>query len=145
MEPVEHPEEPWSFRSLHWQAACHRPRKIRSDGGCSRGDQSARRRTLGQLHETRQNHWHRDARRAASHDAGRCVEARRAARAADLPAGDGPAEPLVAWDDLGAGDGQLVAFSEGGEAAQPFRPNDKPVDAYIAAIIDRLDLAAPSA
>ena len=65
--------------------------------------------------------------------------------AADLPAGDGPAEPLVAWDDLGAGDGKLVAFSEGGEAAQPFRPNDKPVDAYIAAIIDRLDLAAPSA
>jgi hypothetical protein len=38
-----------------------------------------------------------------------------------------------------------VAFSEGGEAAQPFRPHDKPVDAYIAALIDRLDLAAPSA
>ena len=60
--------------------------------------------------------------------------------AADLAAGDGPAEPLVAWDDLGAGDGQIVAFSEGGEAAQPFRPADKPVDAYIAALIDRLDL-----
>ena len=60
----------------------------------------------------------------------------------DLAAGDGSAEPLVAWDDLGAGDGQLVAFSEGGEAAQPFRPLDKPVDAYIAALIDRLDLAS---
>jgi ethanolamine utilization protein EutN len=60
---------------------------------------------------------------------------------ADLTAGDGPAEPLVAWDDLGAGDGQLVAFSEGGEAAQPFRPLDKPVDAYIAALIDHLDMA----
>jgi microcompartment protein CcmK/EutM len=59
----------------------------------------------------------------------------------DLAAGDGQAEPLVAWDDLGAGDGQLVAFSEGGEAAQPFRPADKPVDAYIAALIDRLELA----
>jgi microcompartment protein CcmK/EutM len=35
---------------------------------------------------------------------------------ADLARGDGPAEPLVAWDDLNAGDGQLVAFSEGGEA-----------------------------
>ena len=58
---------------------------------------------------------------------------------ADLAAGDGPAEPLVAWDDLGAGDGQLVAFSEGGEAAQPFRPLDKPVDAFIAALIDHLD------
>jgi len=59
----------------------------------------------------------------------------------DLATGDGAAEPLVAWDDLGAGDGQLVAFSEGGEAAQPFRPADKPVDAYVAALIDRLDLA----
>jgi len=62
---------------------------------------------------------------------------------ADLASGDGPAEPLVAWDDLGAGDGQLVAFSEGGEAAQPFRPLDKPVDAYVAAIVDRLDLGSP--
>ena len=61
---------------------------------------------------------------------------------ADLARGDGPAEPLVAWDDLGAGDGQLVAFSEGGEAAQPFRPVDKPVDAYIAALIDQLDVTA---
>ena len=59
----------------------------------------------------------------------------------DLAAGDGAAEPLVAWDDLGAGDDQLIAFSEGGEAAQPFRPADKPVDAYVAALIDRLDLA----
>jgi len=58
----------------------------------------------------------------------------------DLAAGDGPAEPLVAWDDLGVGDGQLVAFSEGGEAAQPFRPADKPIDAYVAALIDRLDV-----
>jgi microcompartment protein CcmK/EutM len=58
----------------------------------------------------------------------------------DLTIGDGPAEPLVAWDELGAGDGQLVAFSEGGEAAQPFRPLDKPVDAYVAAIIDHLDV-----
>ena len=61
---------------------------------------------------------------------------------ADLARGDGPAEPLVAWDDLNAGDGQLVAFSEGGEAAQPFRPLDKPVDAYIAALIDQLDVTA---
>ena len=61
--------------------------------------------------------------------------------AADLAAADGPAEPLVAWDDLGSGYGQLVAFSEGGEAAQPFQPDAKPVDAYVAALIDRLDLA----
>ena len=60
--------------------------------------------------------------------------------AADLAAGDGPAEPLIAWDDLGAGEGQLVAFSEGGEAAQPFRPDEKPLDAYVAALLDRLDI-----
>jgi ethanolamine utilization protein EutN len=64
---------------------------------------------------------------------------------ADLARGDGAAEPLVAWDDLGAGEGQLVAFSEGGEAAQPFRPVDRPIDAYIAAIVDRLDLRGHSA
>ncbi|MEO1990715.1 MAG: EutN/CcmL family microcompartment protein [Pirellulales bacterium] len=52
---------------------------------------------------------------------------------------------MVAWDDLGAGDGQLVAFSEGGEAAQPFRPEHKPVDAYISALIDHLELAHSSA
>lgn len=63
----------------------------------------------------------------------------------DLTKGDGPAEPLVAWDPLGAGVGQVVAFSEGGEAAQPFRPLLKPVDAYVAAIIDRLDLQADRA
>ena len=62
---------------------------------------------------------------------------------ADLAAGDGPAEPLVAWDSLGAGEGQIVAFSEGGEAAQPFRPELRPVDAYVAAILDRLDVPPP--
>jgi microcompartment protein CcmK/EutM len=62
----------------------------------------------------------------------------------DLAAGDGAAEPLVAWDDLGAGEGQLVAFSEGGEAAQPFRPAEKPIDAFLAALIDRLDIPGES-
>jgi len=55
------------------------------------------------------------------------------------------AEPLVAWDDLGCASGALVAFSEGGEAAQPFRPLDRPVDAFIAAILDRIDLPSPGA
>jgi len=65
--------------------------------------------------------------------------------AADLAAGDGPAESLVAWDELGAGEGQLVAFSEGGEAAQPFRPEEKPVDAYLAALLDHVDCPGGSA
>jgi ethanolamine utilization protein EutN len=49
-------------------------------------------------------------------------------------------ESLVAWDDLGAGLGETVCFSEGGEAVQPFKPNVKPVDAYLAAIIDALNV-----
>lgn len=49
-------------------------------------------------------------------------------------------EELVVYDRLGAGPGSYIALSEGGEAAQPFRPEDKPVDAYNAAILDRIDL-----
>ena len=51
------------------------------------------------------------------------------------------AEELVLWDEFGSGVGDLVALSEGGEAAQPFRPKDKPVDAYNAAILDNIALA----
>lgn len=50
------------------------------------------------------------------------------------------AEALVVYDELGAGLGSLIAISEGGEAAQPFAPNPKPVDAYNAAILDTVDV-----
>ena len=50
------------------------------------------------------------------------------------------ADELVAWDDNGAGLGNLVAISEGAEAAQPFRPEMKAVDAYAAAILDNVEL-----
>jgi ethanolamine utilization protein EutN len=50
------------------------------------------------------------------------------------------AEGLVVYDELGAGDGSLIAISEGAEAAQPFRPDLKPIDAYCAAILDSVDL-----
>ncbi len=49
-----------------------------------------------------------------------------------------PAEEIVVLDELGAGAGSLVAMSEGREAAMPFYPDVKPVDAYAAAILDRL-------
>ena len=49
-------------------------------------------------------------------------------------------DPLVAWDVLGAGLGSLVSVAEGSEAAQPFRPEIKPVDAYVAAILDELEV-----
>jgi microcompartment protein CcmK/EutM len=50
------------------------------------------------------------------------------------------ADELVVWDEFGSGVGDLIALSEGGEAAQPFRPESKPVDAYNAAILDQVDL-----
>lgn len=60
---------------------------------------------------------------------------------ANLTGDENPnADELVLWDEFGSGVGELVALSEGGEAAQPFRPAIKPVDAYNAAILDNLDL-----
>jgi ethanolamine utilization protein EutN len=50
-----------------------------------------------------------------------------------------PLEEIVVFDELGAGVGSRVAISEGREAAMPFHPEIKPVDAYNAAILDHLD------
>jgi len=50
------------------------------------------------------------------------------------------AEEVVCWDELGAGLGSLIAMSEGAEAAQPFRPEMKPVDAYASALLDQIHL-----
>ena len=58
----------------------------------------------------------------------------RALRAGGPPDG----EDVVIFDSLGAGAGSRVAFSEGGEAAAPFYPQRKPVDAYCACILDRV-------
>jgi len=52
------------------------------------------------------------------------------ARATDMP------ESLVVFDELGAGRGQIIAVSEGREAAMPFWPEPVPIDAYCAAILD---------
>ena len=61
--------------------------------------------------------------------------------AGDLNASRAPqGESLVVWDDLGAGLGETVCFSEGGEAVQPFKPSVKPIEAYLAAILDTLNL-----
>jgi ethanolamine utilization protein EutN len=47
-------------------------------------------------------------------------------------------EDLVIYDDLGAGVNSQVGISEGGEAAVPFLPQKKPVDAYCACILDHV-------
>ena len=49
-------------------------------------------------------------------------------------------EEVIAYDDLGAGPGALIGLSEGGEAANPFRPDKKPIDAYCACLIDQINL-----
>jgi len=48
-------------------------------------------------------------------------------------------DEIVAVDELGAGIGSRIALSEGREAAMPFHPEVKPVDAYNAAILDSLE------
>ena len=59
----------------------------------------------------------------------------------DLVSGAEPADDtLVVWDELGAGLGSYIAVSEGPEAAQPFLPEVKAVDAYNAAILDQLEV-----
>ena len=48
----------------------------------------------------------------------------------------GRTEPIVVFDELSVGVGSLMAVSESAEAAAPFHPGTKPIDAYNAAILD---------
>ncbi len=52
--------------------------------------------------------------------------------------GLGGGKSLVAVDALGAAKGQMVAFTEGREAANPFWPRSVPVDAYCTLIVDSI-------
>jgi len=49
-------------------------------------------------------------------------------------------EDVIALDELGAGNGQRIGISEGVEAAMPFHPERKPLDAYCAAILDQVSV-----
>ena len=50
-------------------------------------------------------------------------------------------EDLVVLDSLGAGNGSRIGISEGAEAAAPFLPEKKPVDAYCSCILDHVTVA----
>jgi ethanolamine utilization protein EutN len=50
----------------------------------------------------------------------------------------GRGEVVVAYDELGARQGDLVGFSEGREAAMPFVPKNVAVDAYVACLLDHV-------
>ena len=64
-----------------------------------------------------------------------------AGRSETAPRATPMSEALVVYDELGAGVGQVIGFSEGGEATMPFRPERVPVDAYCACILDTIDLS----
>lgn len=51
---------------------------------------------------------------------------------------------LVVYDNLGAGLGNVIGFTEGAEATAPF-DDPTPVDAYNAAIVDEIFYAPPEA
>lgn len=52
----------------------------------------------------------------------------------------GRGEPIVIYDELSAGDGATIAVTESAEASAPFHPDQKPIDAYNAAILDSINL-----
>lgn len=52
-------------------------------------------------------------------------------------------EEIVVYDELGVGIGCRIAMSEGREAAMPFYPDVKPIDAYNCAILDTLEYELP--
>jgi microcompartment protein CcmK/EutM len=54
--------------------------------------------------------------------------------------GKGGGKALIAIDELGAAKGQMIAFTEGREAANPFWPAPVPVDAYCSLIVDSIDV-----
>ncbi|GIW79721.1 MAG: hypothetical protein KatS3mg105_1528 [Gemmatales bacterium] len=49
-------------------------------------------------------------------------------------------EDVVVYDGVGAGVGSQIGVSEGAEAAMPFYPERKPVDAYAACILDKVTI-----
>jgi microcompartment protein CcmK/EutM len=55
-----------------------------------------------------------------------------------LRTGKPDGEDVVIFDKLGAGVGDRIGFSEGGEAAAPFYPEKRAVDAYCACILDQI-------
>ena len=53
--------------------------------------------------------------------------------------GRGGGTPLIVADHLGPAIGQMVGFTEGREAANPYWPGEAPVDAYAALIVESSD------
>ena len=55
----------------------------------------------------------------------------------------GGGKSLILVDELGAAEKEVVAFTEGREAANPYWPNPVPVDAYCALVVRSIDFRPP--
>jgi len=58
----------------------------------------------------------------------------------DVPRQAAMPESLIVLDELGAGEGALIAVSEGREASMPWWPAHAPVDAYCVGLIDNVNV-----
>ena len=55
----------------------------------------------------------------------------------------GGGKPLIAADQLNPAEGQIVGVVEGRTAANPYMPEDVPVDAYCALIVNQIEFHPP--
>lgn len=60
-----------------------------------------------------------------------------------LARGEGGSKPLIVADRLGPAEGQMIAFVEGREAANPWWPGRAPVDATCSLIVDTVEYRPP--
>jgi len=56
----------------------------------------------------------------------------------------GGGKQLIVADRLGPDVGELIAFVEGREGANPYWPGRAPVDAYCSLIVDQIDYTPPT-
>ena len=59
--------------------------------------------------------------------------------------GTGGGKQLIVADHLAPAEGQMIAFVEGREAANPYWPGRAPVDAYCSLLVDTVDYHPPGA
>jgi microcompartment protein CcmK/EutM len=57
--------------------------------------------------------------------------------------GCGGGKQLIVADHLAPHEGEMIAFVEGREAANPYWPGKAPIDAYCSMIIDTVDYHPP--
>jgi carbon dioxide concentrating mechanism protein CcmL len=65
------------------------------------------------------------------------------AQALAVQDGSGGGKHLIVADHLAPAEGQMIAFVEGREAANPYWPGRAPVDAYCSLLVDTVDYHPP--